>query len=101
MGKVEVKDVEVGERETVIIDSTEADPSKDKVFTVDNKDHPIDIKAYSSQDGNEWSLKDTTTIAPNSSGTAQVDHNFTIFVKLTGICTEPGKVSVVDATLDW
>ena len=101
MGKVHVTDVEVGTTETEIIGSTQVDADKDKLFTVNNGDKDIEVKAYASSDGMEWTLKKTKQISPNSVGSLQVDHNLNIYVKLTGVCLDPGASSTVDAQLEW
>jgi hypothetical protein len=101
MGTKSVTGVVVSSTETEIIESTRTDASVEKSFNVDNGDNEIIAKAWGSENGIDWSVVDTKTIAPRENGILIIGPNHFIDVKLTGITTSQFATSSVDATLTW
>ena len=92
------ENVEVGDTETEIIEAHETPHDKDRIFSVSNGDKEIEVKAWASEDGTDWEVRETKTISANETATLIVGA-FIYFVKLTGKTTTTGDISEVDACL--
>jgi len=90
--------VEVSDTETEIIEPQYTPHDKDRIFTVSNGEHEIDVKAWGSENGETWTEKATITLPANQTGSLIVGP-FLYYVKLTGNTITPGTISMVDACL--
>ena len=93
--------VEVGDTETEIIESTETDKSEDRTFGVGNGDKEIIATAWGSDDGENWQVEESKNVAPSSYKVLIVGNNHFPFVKLTGRTTSATETSVVDGYLTY
>ena len=95
------ENVEVGDTETEIFEPQETDKTKDRIFSVANRDAEIEIKAYGSNDGGAtWEDRGSKVIPANHTDTLIVGLDVLV-VKLIGKTTTPGTNSTVDASLVW
>ena len=101
MGYVKASGVEVTDTETEIIGSTQVDADKHKIFVVQNGDNAIETKAYGSENGTDWTMKDMKRIEVNMISALLVEKNMCIYVKLSGRTLEPDTESIVTAILEW
>ena len=94
------ENVTVTDSETEIIEPMETDKEEDRIFTVSNGDNKIEVKAWGTNDGENWIEKDSKMIEANDNGSLTAGPNVFI-TKLTGKTLEPGRTSIVDASLTW
>lgn len=88
--------VEIGDQDTVIIDSTETTTNEDRIFGVGNGENVIIAKVWGSNDNRNWEEVDNKTVPPNGYENIIMGNNHFFYVKLTGKTTSVGKTSVVD-----
>ena len=94
------ENVSVTDVETIIIEPTETDKTKDRIFTVTNGENKIVVKALGTNDGENWIEKASLEIEANDNGTLIAGLNVYI-VKLIGRTLTSGRTSIVDASLTW
>ena len=94
------ENVSVTDVETIIIEPTETDKTKDRIFTVTNGENKIVVKALGTNDGENWIEKASLEIEANDNGTLIAGLNVYI-VKLIGRTLISGRTSIVDASLTW
>ena len=94
------ENVSVTDIETIIIEPTETDKEKDRIFTITNGENKIEVKALGTNDGETWIEKAFIEIEANDNGTLIVGLNVYI-VKLIGRTLILGRTSIVDASLTW
>jgi hypothetical protein len=87
MATISNLNVEVGDQDTVIIDSTE---------TATNGENEIIAKVWGSNDNQNWEEVDNKPIPPQGYENIIMGHNHFFYVKLTGKTSSVGKTSVVD-----
>ena len=95
-------DVEVGNSETEIIDSTYTDKYRNRKFRIENGENVIIATAWGSNDQVTWEFWKSDTIDPYKTDTMVLGLNHYWYVKLTGRTTgDPDSTSIVDAFLTY
>jgi hypothetical protein len=96
MATISNLNVEVGDQDTVIIDSTETATNEDRIFGIGNGENEIIAKVWGSNDNQNWEEVDNKPIPPQGYENIIMGHNHFFYVKLTGKTSSVGKTSVVD-----
>ncbi len=94
-------DVEVGDTETEIIESTQTFTGEDRTFGVGNGSKEIIATAWGSEDNVNWVEEDSKIIAPEEYKVLVVGPSHNPRVKLTARTTTPVEPSIVDGYLTY
>jgi hypothetical protein len=93
--------VEVGDTETEIIESTETVSSEERKFGVGNGEKEIIATAWGSDDNQNWHEEDSATIGPGRYKILIVGPSHDPWVKLTARTSGSGETSIVDGYLTY
>lgn len=93
--------VEVGDIETELIESTLTSTDENRTFGVGNGEKEIKATTWGSNDNQNWEEEESKTIAPRDYETLIVGINHFPRVKLTGRTTTPDETSILDAYLTY
>lgn len=101
MATKSVTNFKVGYSGVEIIDPTDTDKSEDRVFSVENGEKTIEIKAWGLDETETWKVEDTKIIEPFRNADLVVGQTHMPRVKLTGKTTSATDVSYINATLTY
>jgi len=93
--------VEVGYNETEIIEPTDTDKNKKRIFNIENGEKQIIATAWGLDEEQVWQIEVTKTIPPNENDVLSVGPTHAPKVKLTGRTTSSNDTSIVNATLTY
>ena len=93
--------VEVGDSETEIIESTHTSTESDRTFGVGNGDKEIIATAWGSDDEENWFKEESKTVAAHAYKILIVGLHHYPYVKLTGRTTTSGQTSIIDGYLTY
>ncbi len=93
--------IEVGDTETELIESTLTSTNEDRTFGVGNREKEIKATVWGSNDSLNWNEEESKTIPPGSYEILILGTHHFPKVKLTGRTTNSDETSVVDAYLTY
>jgi hypothetical protein len=101
MATISNLNVEVGDTETDLIESTETSTNEDRAFGVGNGAKEIIATIWGSDNNEDWNEEDVRPMPPNIYDTLILGAHHYPYVKLTARTTSSGETSIVDAYLTY
>ncbi|UCG69434.1 MAG: hypothetical protein JSV09_16975 [Thermoplasmata archaeon] len=101
MATISRLNVEVGDTETEIIESTATVTSEERIFGVGNGDKEITATAWGLNDEGIWVVIESKIVTPKAYEKIILGINHYFHVKLTGRTNVSGEISFVDGFLTY